>query len=133
MSKLIIRIVCIPLGFIFAALGIVGMFIPVLPTTPFLLLAGFLFAHSSKRLNDWLVSTRAWNTYVMPFVEKQAIPAATKARILIVSCVVMGISAYAVKDLAGINFVVWFTLELVLLWLLYLMFVRIPSSAKSKQ
>ena len=69
----------------------------------------------------------------MPFVEKQAIPVATKARILIVSCVVMGISAYAVKDLPGINFVVWFTLELVLLWLLYLMFVRIPSSAKSKQ
>ena len=130
MGKLIIRIVCIPLGCICAALGIIGMFVPVLPTTPFLLLAGFLFARSSKRLNTWLTSTRAWKTYVQPFVEKRAIPAATKARILIVSCAVMAISAYAVKGIAGINFVVWFTLELVLLWLLYLMFVRIPSSSE---
>ena len=122
--------VCIPLGFIFAALGIVGMFVPVLPTTPFLLLAGFLFARSSKRLDTWLKSSRAWKTYVQPFVEKQTIPAATKARILVVSCVVMGISAFAVKDFPGINFVVWFILELVLLWLLYLMFVRIPSSPR---
>jgi len=128
MGKFLARIIGIPFGIICVVLGVIGMFVPVLPTTPFLLLAGFLFAHSSKRLDAWLKSSRPWKTYVQPFVEKQTIPAAVKARILVVSCILMGISAFAVRDLPGINFVVWFILELVLLWLLYLMFVRIPSS-----
>lgn len=127
--KQVLRILCIPLGFLCAALGIVGMFVPVLPTTPLLLLAGFLFARSSSKLEMWLKSTKPWKTYVQPFVEKQAIPAATKARILIISGIVMGISAFAVKDIPGINFVVWVILELVMLWLLYLMFIRIPSTS----
>lgn len=126
--KKIVRILGIPIGLLCATLGIVGMFIPVLPTTPLLLLAGFLFARSSTRLEKWLTSTKAWKTYVKPFVEKQTIPATTKARILIVSFVIMGISAFAVKDIPGINFVVWVILELVMLWLFYLMFLRIPST-----
>lgn len=132
MKKLLVRIVFIPLGLICAALGIVGMFVPVLPTTPFLLLAGFLFARSSKRLNTWLSSSRAWKTYVQPFLKKQAIPAATKARIFLVSAAVMVVSAYMVKDIQGVNFVVWFILELVMLWLCYLMFVRIPNESQHK-
>ena len=132
MKKLLVRIVFIPLGLICAALGIVGMFVPVLPTTPFLLLAGFLFARSSKRLNTWLSSSRAWKIYVQPFLKKQAIPAAAKARILLVSAVVMFASAYMVKDIQGVNFVVWFILELVMLWLCYLMFVRIPNEPQHK-
>lgn len=131
--KNIMRIVCISLGLLCIAIGVVGMFVPVLPTTPLLLLAGFLFARSSKRLETWLKSTKAWKTYVQPFVEKQAIPAKTKARILVVSAVVMAISAYAVKDIPGINFVVWVILELVMLWLLYLMFLRIPSTSSDKR
>ncbi len=129
MKTLLIKLICIPLGCICATLGIVSMFIPVLPTTPFLLLAGFLFARSSNRLNTWLTSTKSWKTYVQPFIEKQAIPPQTKTRILITSCFVMGISAYAVKDFDGINFVVWFILELVVLFLFYLLFVRVPDAS----
>ena len=102
------------------------------PYHPLLLLAGFLFARSSKRLNTWLRGTKAWKTYVNPFLIKQAIPGPTKARILIVSGTVMLISAFAVKDIAGINFVVWFVLELVMLLLLYLMFVRIPTEKNTR-
>lgn len=127
------RMVCAALGAICACCGIIGMFVPVLPTTPLLLLAGFLFARSSKRLERWLESTKAWKGYVEPFLERQAIPAATKTRILVVSAVVMGISAYAVKDFEGINFVVWFILELVMLWLFYLMFVRISTEKPPSQ
>lgn len=129
MKTFMIKLICIPCGFICAALGIIGMFVPVLPTTPLLLLAGFLFARSSNRLNRWLTSTKAWKTYVQPFVEKQAIPSQTKKRILATSCLVMGVSAYVVKDYDGINFVVWFVLELVLLFLFYLLFVRIPDAS----
>lgn len=124
-----IRIIFALLGFVFFALGMTGMLLPVLPTTPFLLLSGFFFARSSSRLNGWLRSTKAWRAYVQPFIEKQSISASTKARILIISFIAMSISAYAVKDIEGINFVVWMILELVMLWLFYLMFVRIPTDS----
>lgn len=48
------RILFILLGFIFVALGIIGIPIPVLPTTPFMLLAGYFFLRSSEKLNNWL-------------------------------------------------------------------------------
>ncbi len=127
MGKSALRVLGVCAGALCVALGILGMFLPVLPTTPFLLLAGFLFARSSKRMEAWLTSTKAWKTYVLPFKVKQAIPRKTKARILIVSFVVMAISAFFVRNLSGINFVVWLILGLVYFWLLYLMFVRIPT------
>ena len=43
------------LGFIFLALGIIGIVLPLLPTTPFLLLSAFCFARSSEKLHDWLL------------------------------------------------------------------------------
>ena len=58
--------------------GCIGVFVPVLPTTPLLLLATFLFAKSSPRCHAWIVSTRVYRTYVAAF-------AGTKARILAVS------------------------------------------------
>ena len=132
MGKTIVRALCMIGGVICAALGVIGAFLPVLPTTPFLLLAGFLFARSSKRLDAWLKSTKVWKAYVEPFVKKQYIPAKTKARILVVSGIVMGISAYAVRNLS-VNVVIWAILALVMLWLLYLMFLRIPTTGSAVQ
>lgn len=43
-------------GLIFVALGVVGVFLPLLPTVPFLLLATWCFSKSSVRLHDWLVN-----------------------------------------------------------------------------
>ena len=103
-------------------LGCVGVFVPVLPTTPLLLLATFLFAKSSPRCHAWIVSTKVYRTYVAAFKEAGGIPASTTVRILTVSFVLMGASALIVH-----NVIVWTVLGCVAAFLIYLMCVRIPT------
>lgn len=54
------------------AVGVVGIFVPILPTTPFLLLAAFLFARSSERWHRWLLTNRLCGDYVRRYVERRA-------------------------------------------------------------
>ncbi|MEG0322758.1 MAG: DUF454 family protein [Raoultibacter sp.] len=107
--------------------GFVGVFVPVLPTTPLLLLATFLFAKSSPRCHAWVQSTKVYQKYVIPFKENGGIPASVKIRILTVSFVLMSISAILVQ-----RWYVWLVLGLVALWLLYLMCIRIPTTSLDK-
>ncbi len=60
-------------GIISLSLGVMGMFLPVLPTTPFLLLAAGCFLRSSKRLYDWLLNHRRLGTYIKDFLLYKAI------------------------------------------------------------
>lgn len=105
-------------------LGCIGVFVPVLPTTPLLLLATFLFAKSSPRCHAWIISTKVYRTYVAAFKKAGGIPVATKIRILAVSFIVMGASAFLVH-----NTVVWIVLGCVALFLIYLMCIRIPTTS----
>ena len=66
------------LGCIALALGIVGIFLPLLPTTPFLLLAAALWVRSSPRLYAWLLSHRCFGEYIRNFRENRAIPLRAK-------------------------------------------------------
>lgn len=69
MKKYLLIIVgCISLG-----LGVIGMFLPVLPTTPFLLLSAGCFLRSSKSLYDWLLNHKHLGGYIKDFMEHRAI------------------------------------------------------------
>lgn len=72
------KIILATLGTITLALGIIGIFLPVLPTTPFLLLSAALYVRSSQRLYDWLMSHRHLGPYIRNFRENKAIPLRVK-------------------------------------------------------
>ena len=62
------------LGCLSFVLGVVGIFVPLLPTTPFLLLSAALWVRSSPRLYDWLLAHPCLGRYVRNFRENRAIP-----------------------------------------------------------
>ncbi|MDO4497308.1 MAG: YbaN family protein [Bacteroidales bacterium] len=66
------------LGIVSLVLGIIGMFLPVLPTTPFLLLSSWLFMKSSDRLYYWLMNHRVFGPYIQDFMVHKSIPLHTK-------------------------------------------------------
>ncbi|ANN63109.1 membrane protein [Brachyspira hyodysenteriae] len=77
------RILFICLGFIFVGIGAVGIVVPILPTTPFLLLASFFFAKGSKKFHDWFMSTKLYKKYLESFVKSRAMTLKSKLTILL--------------------------------------------------
>ena len=60
-------------GLISLTLGFMGIFLPLLPTTPFLLLAAFCFIRSSKRLYNWLMNHRIFGSYIYNYLNYKAV------------------------------------------------------------
>jgi uncharacterized membrane protein YbaN (DUF454 family) len=68
------KVILIALGCIFLALAVLGVFLPLLPATPFLLLASACFARSSERLHRWLRNHGALGRYLSDFEDGRGIP-----------------------------------------------------------
>ena len=77
------KFVYVTLGFLFFILAIVGIIIPVLLTTPFLLLASYFFAKGSNRMNDWFMSTKVYKNYIEDFILTRAMTLKRKLSILL--------------------------------------------------
>ena len=71
------------IGFASLFLGIIGIAVPLLPTTPFLLLSAACFLRGSDRLYQWLMNNRLFGSYIRNYQEHKAIP--LKAKILAIS------------------------------------------------
>lgn len=72
------RLLMIIAGTAFLILGAVGVFAPVLPTTPFLLLTAFFYLRGSSRLHAWLMHHRLFGEYIYNYVHFRAIKKRTK-------------------------------------------------------
>ena len=73
------------LGSICLVLGVIGIFLPLLPTTPFLLLTAALYVRSSDKLYQWLIRQKYLGNYIRNFREHRAIP--LHAKILSISMI----------------------------------------------
>jgi len=79
-----VRVVLIILGFIFVALAIVGIILPLVPATPFLLLASACFVRSSDKLYNKLISNKYVGDYINNFQKGKGIPQKAKYYTIIV-------------------------------------------------
>lgn len=70
-------------GTISLAVGLIGIFIPILPTTPLLLLAAACYLRGSRRMHDWLLNNRWLGEYIRNYREGRGIRAWTKIAIII--------------------------------------------------
>ncbi len=115
------------LGFLSVGLGTAGIFLPLLPTTPFMLLAGYLFARSSKRWHEWLLRHRHFGPYIYAFRNKSGLTPTQKLRIGLSFTIAIAISAY----FAPIVAVRCFLGGLWLFWMVFLLRMQTAGTAST--
>ncbi|MFZ3152380.1 YbaN family protein [Pseudomonas sp.] len=92
----VIRYVLLAIGWLSVALGVIGIFLPVLPTTPFLLLAAACFMRSSQRFYLWLVNHRQLGPWIVDYLNGQGIPLKGKVYAISLMWLSIGLSCYLV-------------------------------------
>ena len=121
-SNPLAKLMWVSLGSLFVGLGAIGVIVPGLPTTPFLILAAACYIRSSQRLYDWLISNKRFGPYLKDYREGKGIPRKAKrvAVVMIVVfvsfSVVFGIEDLTLKIVVGL---------LGLIGLLYVLF-KVP-------
>lgn len=93
-----VKIILTILGITSLGLGIAGIFLPLLPTTPLLLLAAWCFVRSSQRLYDWLLNHPCLGEYIRNFREYRAIPLRVKIVSVTLVWLTLGYCIVAVVD-----------------------------------
>lgn len=84
----------IALGWISVILGVFGIFLPLLPTVPFLLLAAWCFAKSSPRFHDWLLNHPKLGPIVKTWQQRGGIPKRIKQRTIVLLWASMGFTMW---------------------------------------
>ena len=98
MKEKLIRYGLITAGSISTALGIIGIFVPVLPTTPFLLLAAACYLRSSHRFYNWLMNNRYFGSYIRNYLEGKGMPLPVKIYTVAFLWIAIGISIFLISD-----------------------------------
>ena len=96
-------------GCLFLGFGLVGVVLPILPTTPFILVAVFCFAKSSERMHRWLLSTQLYQKHVKKFNETRTMTLKEKITILAVASVMLLAGFYFSAPLAVIVLLLFLT------------------------
>ncbi|MBK9116091.1 MAG: YbaN family protein [Betaproteobacteria bacterium] len=100
----VVRAVLLAAGTLCVALGVIGIFVPVLPTTPFLLLAAACYARASERFYLWLLRNSTFGPTIREWRRHRSIPYRTKvvALALMTTTIAISISLLARYPLAQV-------------------------------
>lgn len=101
----IIRVGLMISGTFFLGLGLLGLVLPILPTTPFLLLAAFCYSRSSKRFYDWLMSNRLFGSYLKNYKEGRGMPVKAKMFTISFLWVTITYSAFTVVTIFAVQII----------------------------
>ncbi|HDL7750931.1 TPA: DUF454 family protein [Yersinia enterocolitica] len=121
------RWLLIALGWLAVVLATLGVVLPLLPTTPFLLLAAWCFARSSPRFHHWLLYRSWFGSYLRTWQQHRALPPGAKWKAILVTVLTFAISLWLVK--------IWWVrgILLVILTLLLTFMLRMPVIDLSQQ
>ena len=95
-------------GTLCVGLGIIGIFLPIVPTTPFLLLAAACYARSSQKFYTWLITNRVFGSYLKNYREGKGIPLRVKVGTLSLLWITIGFSVIFIIHILWIQFVLFF-------------------------
>lgn len=127
MSK-IKKSIYIIIGFLAFTLGTIGAFLPILPTTPFLLLASFCFARGSERFNIWFTNTSLYKKHLDTLVRERAMTLKQKVCLLAFADFMMAFPLIIID-----NYKVKFILILLILFKFYYFIFRIKTIKPGKK
>jgi uncharacterized protein len=94
----IVRVLLLVVGTFSFVLGAIGIFLPILPTTPFLLVSAACYLRSSERMYNWLLNNRWFGNYIRNYREGKGIPLKTKVFVMTVLWVTILYSAFFALD-----------------------------------
>lgn len=115
------------LALVFLAIAFIGVIVPLVPSTPFLLLASYFAVRGSTKLNTYIKSTKMYNEQVVLFVEERKMLLKTKIVILTTATVMLCFPFYFVKNTPFRVFVV------LLIMMKYVYFFKVIKTVKEEE
>ncbi|MFV0254983.1 MAG: YbaN family protein [Erysipelotrichaceae bacterium] len=110
--KNISKLLTIIMGFILLIIGSIGVVLPILPHTPFLIGAVVCFAKSSKKLETWLKNTKLYRNNIESFIKGQGMSKASKVRVVVTLSIFFAIALFFMQKLS-----ILIQILLVVIWL----------------
>jgi uncharacterized membrane protein YbaN (DUF454 family) len=118
----LVRGLLLSAGSLCVVLGVIGIFLPLLPTTPFMLLAAACFARSSRRFHDWLLANRTFGPLIREWEKHRAIPRRTKLTAIVLMSLTLATSIVFFVELRWLQILLATVGAALAIWL-----YRIPS------
>lgn len=118
------RLLFIGLGSVFFMAGLIGVVLPVLPTTPFMILAAACWAKGSQRFHNWLITHRTFGKMVVDWQQHRAIP--RKAKYLAWTMMTLSCAMLFYRFSADLQWLAWLTTAICVVTALWM--YRLPNA-----
>lgn len=103
--RYVMKFIYLTIGFFAFVLGCAGIVLPVLPTTPFLLLAAVCFTRGSRRVDQWFRQTKVYKNHLEGFVNNREMEGKTKVVILTFASIFLLIAFFMMENVYGRTFI----------------------------